>query len=31
MERLRTLRLKIRPEAYGWLNRAAREVNVVFN
>ena len=27
----RTLRLKVRPEAYGWLNRAAIEVNQVFN
>ncbi len=27
----RTLRLKVRPEAYGWLNQAAVEVNQVFN
>ena len=27
----RTLRLKVRPEADGWLNRAAIEVNQVFN
>src|SRR6202030_3405511 len=25
------LRQKVRPEAYAWLNRAAREVNQVFN
>jgi putative transposase len=28
---MRTLRLKIRREAYGWLNAAAVEVNEVFN
>ncbi len=28
---LRTLRLKIKPEAYAWLNAAAVEVNAVFN
>jgi IS605 OrfB family transposase len=28
---MRTLRLKVRPEAYAWLNAAAGEVNVVFN
>jgi putative transposase len=27
----RTLRLKIRSEAYAWLNAAAIEVNTVFN
>ena len=27
----RTLRLKVRREAYGWLNAAALEVNEVFN
>ena len=27
----RTLRLKVRPESYVWLNAAAREVNQVFN
>jgi putative transposase len=27
----RTLKLKVRPEAYGWLNAAAVEVNPVFN
>ena len=27
----RTLRLKVRAEAYAWLNAAAGEVNVVFN
>jgi transposase len=27
----RTLRLKVRPEAYAWLNAAAVEVNQVFN
>jgi hypothetical protein len=27
----RTLRLKVRPESYGWLNAAALEVNGVFN
>jgi putative transposase len=27
----RTLRLKVRSEAYAWLNAAAMEVNVVFN
>ena len=31
MELIRTLRLKVRPEAYAWLNKAAREVNFVFN
>ena len=28
---MRTLRLKVRSEAYAWLNAAAGEVNVVFN
>ena len=28
---MRTLRLKVRREAYGWLNAAAVEVNEVFN
>jgi IS605 OrfB family transposase len=28
---MRTLRLKVRPEAYPWLNAAAKEVNFVFN
>jgi hypothetical protein len=28
---IRTLRLKVRSEAYPWLNAAACEVNVVFN
>jgi hypothetical protein len=28
---MRTLRLKVRSEAYSWLNAAAVEVNVVFN
>ena len=28
---IRTVRLKVRPEAYPWLNKAAREVNTVFN
>ncbi len=28
---MRTLRLKVRGEAYGWLNAAASEVNQVFN
>src|ERR1700733_11025958 len=28
---MRTLRLKVRAEAYGWLNAAAVEVNEVFN
>src|SRR5580698_9970360 len=28
---MRTLRLKVRPEAYAWLNAAAAEVNEVFN
>jgi hypothetical protein len=28
---MRTLRLKVRSEAYPWLNAAAGEVNVVFN
>jgi hypothetical protein len=27
----RTLRLKVRPESYGWLSAAAVEVNQVFN
>ncbi len=27
----RTLRLKVRPESYGWLSAAAVEVNTVFN
>jgi hypothetical protein len=27
----RTLRLKVRPESYRWLNAAAVEVNGVFN
>jgi hypothetical protein len=27
----RSLRLKVRREAYAWLNAAAGEVNVVFN
>jgi hypothetical protein len=27
----RTLRLKVRAEAYAWLNAAAVEVNEVFN
>ncbi len=27
----RTLKLKVRPEAYGWLSAAAVEVNHVFN
>src|SRR5450631_3724344 len=27
----RTLRLKVRAEAYPWLNAAAAEVNMVFN
>jgi putative transposase len=27
----RTLKLKVRPESYGWLNAAAVEVNQVFN
>jgi len=27
----RTLKLKVRPEAYGWLGAAAIEVNQVFN
>lgn len=27
----RTLRLKVHPESYGWLNAAAREVNQVYN
>ncbi len=31
MELTRTLRLKVRPEAYPWLNKAAREVNFVWN
>jgi hypothetical protein len=25
---IRTLRLKVRPEAYAWLNKAAREVSL---
>ena len=28
---IRTLRLKVRPESYGWLNAAAIEVNQTFN
>ena len=28
---MRTLRLKVRRETYGWLNAAALEVNGVFN
>jgi hypothetical protein len=28
---MRTLRLKVKPEAYAWLNAAAREVNAVWN
>ena len=28
---IRTLRLKVRPESYRWLNAAAVEVNRVFN
>ncbi|MEJ0008008.1 MAG: transposase [Steroidobacteraceae bacterium] len=28
---MRTLRLKVRREAYGWLNSAAMEVNEIFN
>ena len=28
---MRTLRLKVRRETYGWLNAAAVEVNEVFN
>ena len=28
---IRTLRLKVCPESYGWLNAAAIEVNQVFN
>jgi hypothetical protein len=28
---IRTLRLKVRPESYGWLNAAAVEANQVFN
>ena len=31
MELIRTLRLKVRPEAYPWLNKAAYEVNQVWN
>ena len=27
----RTVKLKVRPEAYGWLSAAAVEVNQVFN
>ena len=27
----RTLKLKVRPEAYGWLSAAAIEVNEVYN
>src|ERR1700722_15213681 len=27
----RTLKLKVRPEAYGWLSAAAIEVNAVYN
>jgi hypothetical protein len=28
---VRTLRLKVKPEAYPWLNAAATEVNAVWN
>ena len=28
---IRTLRLKVRPESYGWLNAAAIEVNQTYN
>src|SRR5262245_64692572 len=28
---IRTLRFKVRPESYGWLNAAAIEANQVFN
>jgi hypothetical protein len=28
---VRTLRLKVKPEAYAWLNAAAIEVNQVWN
>lgn len=28
---IKTLRLKVKPSAYSWLNDAAREVNAVFN
>ena len=28
---MRTLRLKVKPESYEWLNRAAVEVNQVWN
>jgi hypothetical protein len=28
---IRTLRLKVKPEAYGWLTAAATEVNQVWN
>lgn len=28
---IKTLRLKVKPSAYAWLNYAAREVNAVFN
>jgi putative transposase len=28
---IRTLRLKVKPESYGWLNGAAIEVNQVWN
>jgi putative transposase len=27
----RTLKLKVRPDSYGWLSAAATEVNYVFN
>lgn len=28
---MKTLRLKVKPEAYPWLNEAAKEVNIVWN
>jgi hypothetical protein len=28
---VRTLRLKVKPEGYAWLNRAAIEINQVWN
>jgi putative transposase len=31
MDSIRTLRLKVKAEGYAWLNRAAVEVNVVWN